>query len=426
MFAICRLVACCLILLAASGPAAAETTPQPYPGDRLAYISGSKLYVGYPDAPHLVPGPGNAFQPIFSYDGRWLAFLRQQWQGYDVSSQLWLAQADGSAAHAVSSMGGVAVDGFQWSPSADVLAVQPLNKKGDWLPIRLVPVQGPAHDVPDQLQGSFLWSPDGQTLAVAATSRSGYTRLDLVRGNAVTSYALPGVGRYNPFRLAGWWPNDHSILYWLDPGGCYSCIADGTKLDDYDLQTGTVRHVGVTLPYHRDWVAISGDRLLVVTGRDRSAFYGKHLQLCLAAGSCRPLPGKGSHRISVDPAWSPDGGLMAFVVAPARKTSGFRSPAKYWSWMDAHVLWTAQPDGSGAKPASGVPKGAHGPEWTGDGRGILFVKDGELWLDPHLGAANAHPIARLVSPHPLPGREMPAYQSSYYGHMNWHDLFAWY
>jgi Tol biopolymer transport system component len=370
--------------------------------------------------------PGNAFQPVFSFDGRWLAFLRQQWQGYGVSSQLWLAQADGSAAHAISPMGGITVDGFQWSPTADVLAVQSISAKGRPLSIRLMPVQGPAHDVPDHLQGSFLWSPDGQTLAVAATSRSGYTRLDLVRGNAVTSYALPGVGRYNPFRLAGWWPNDHSILIWMDPGGCYSCIADGTKLDDYDLQTGTVRHVGVTLPYHRDWVVISGDRLLVVMGRDRSAFYGKRLQLCLAAGPCHPLLQTGAHRISLDPAWAPDGAQMAFVVAPAWKTWGFLSGRRYEHWLDAHVLWTARPGGSGAKPAGGVPKGAQGPEWTHDGRGILFVKDGALWLDPHFGAANAHPIARLVSAHPLPGRERPAYQNSYYGHMNWHDLFAWY
>ena len=428
MLAICRLVACCLILLPATGPAAAKTSPQPYPGDQLAYVSDGKLYVGSPGAPRLVPGPGNAFQPVFSSDGQWLAFLRQQWQGYDVSSQLWLARADGSAAHAVSSMGGVVVGGFQWSPSEDVLAVQPLNKKGDWLPIQLVPAQGPAQPVPDHLQGSFLWSPDGQTLAVAATSAAGYTRLDLLRGSAVTSYTPPGVGRYDPFRLAGWWPDGHGILYWDDPGGCYSCIADGTKLVDYDLQTGTVRHVGVTLPYYRDWVAISGDALLAVTGRDRAAFFGKHLQLCLATGSCHTLLPRGARRISVDPAWAPNGGPMAFVVAPAWHTDGFRSPARYWRWLDAHVLWSAQPDGSGAQPAGGVPKDAQDPDWTRDGQGILFVKHGALWLDTNFGASNAYPIARLVPAHFVPDYLNPnhAYQDWYYGHMDWHDLFAWY
>lgn len=118
---------------------------------------------------------------------------------------------------------------------------------------------------------------------------------------------------------------------------------------------------------------------------------------------------------------------MAFIVAPAWNTAGFQSAAKYRSWLNAHVLWIAQPDGSGAAPARAeVPKGVQDPTWTRDGRGILFVKDGALWLDSHLGAANPHPIARLISAHAVPTFRNPAYQTWYYGHMDWHNLFAWY
>ena len=431
MLAICRLVACCLLLLAVTGHTAAQTA-QPYSGDRVAYVSGGRLYVGSPGALHLVPGPGNAFEPVFSYDGQWLAFLRQQWNGYDVSSQLWLARADGSGAHAVSSMGGVYGGDFggqfQWSPSTDVLAVQLQNANGGPLSIRLIPAQGAAYSVPGHLQGSFLWLSDGKTLAIAATSRSGYTRLDLVSATSVRSYSVPGIGRYDPIKLAAWWPGANSIVYWLDRGGCFSCIADGTPLYAFDLQTGKTRRLGVGLIY-RDWIAVSGTRLLAVTGRDRSAFFRKHLQLCLATGPCKALLAGTAGRISVDPAWAPNGGPMAFVVAPAWHTWGFQSPAQYRRWLDAHVLWTAQPDGSGAQPAGngGVPKGVQDPQWTRDGRGILFVKDGALWLVPHLGASNAYRVARLVPAHVVPDRlGHPAFQDWYYGHMNWHDLFAWY
>lgn len=55
-----RLLACWLLLLATTAPAGAQNTQQPFPGDRLAYVSGGKLYVGFPH-PHLVPDPGNAF-----------------------------------------------------------------------------------------------------------------------------------------------------------------------------------------------------------------------------------------------------------------------------------------------------------------------------------------------------------------------------
>jgi hypothetical protein len=427
---VCRLLICGLTLLATAAPAAANVAQQAYAGDRLAYISGGKLYVGYPGPPRLVLGPGSAFQPVFSYDGRWLAFLRQRWQGYAASSQqLWLARADGSGSHAVSAMGGLSVDGFQWSPSADVLAVQPVSTKGDSLPIRLIPVQGPAYAVPSHLQGSFLWLSDGKTLAIAATSRNGYTWLDIVSGKRVHSYSVPGVGRYDPIKLAASWPGASSIVYWLDRGGCLSCIADGTPLYAFNLHTGKTRRLGVGLIY-RDWITVSGTHLLAVIGRDRSAFFNKHLEICFATGPCRALPGNRSGQIALDPAWALNGGLMAFVVAPAWKTWGFLSGRRYRHWLDAHILWTAQPDGSMARLAGngGVPMGVQDPQWTRDGRGILFVKDGALWMVPHLGASNAHPMARLV-----PARFVPnylgsnhAYQGWYYGHMDWHDLFAWY
>ncbi|MDQ2745380.1 MAG: hypothetical protein M3Z66_24215 [Chloroflexota bacterium] len=421
----CRVLACAFILLAATAPAAAQVSKLAYPGDRLAYISGGKLYVGFPKA-RLVRGPGSAFQPAFSFDGQWLAFLRQQWNGYDASSQLWLARGDGTSARVVTSMGRVSVDSFQWSPSADVLAVQFMSAKGDPLPIQLIPVQGEAHDVPHHLQGSFLWLSDGGTLAIAATSRSGYTRLDLVRKTGVRSYSVPGIGRYDPVKLAAWWPAAHSIVYWLDRGGCSSCIADGTPLYAFDVHAGTTRRLRVGLIY-RDWIAVSGIHLLAVIGGPRSAFYGKHLELCLATGPCRILHGPRPGSITLDPALAPNGGRMAFVAAPAWNTWGFQSPAKYWNWLGAHVLWITQPDGSGVKRAGAeVPKGVQDPQWTRDGRGILFVKDGALWLDPHLGAANPTPIARLVPAHFVPNFQKPAYQGWYYGHMNWHDLFAWY
>lgn len=416
MFSVCRSLICCAILLAAAPAADARTIPRAYSGNRLAYVSGGKLYVGFPKA-RLVPGPGSAAMPSFSRDGEWLAFMR-----HTVNPQLWVARADGSGAHRIPLMLGVAA--FAWSPSADMLAVQPIVAKGQ-TPIVLVSPRGTAHTISHHLSGPFLWSPDGQTLAVADMSPTGYTRLDLVHGNTVKSYSLPGASRHNPVGLYGWWPGGHGILYWLDPGACESCIADGTKLLDYDLLSRRVHYLGISLTY-RDWIAVSRRGLLFVSGGPRPAFFGKHVRLCLSTGPCKTLPPRQPNQISLDPAEDPAGDAIAFVVAPAWHTWGFRSDVRYQRWMNAHVLWTANPDGSGARPASiGMPMGAEDPEWTRDGRGLLFMKDGALWLDPHLGAANAHPIARLVSAGAVPNYQS-RYLGWYYGHMDWHDLFAWY
>lgn len=409
-----RSLACCVLLLLAAAPAARAQT-HPYLGDRLAYVSGGKLYVGFP-RPRLLPGPGAAGHPAFSADGQWLAFLRRSRH----RAQLWLARADGSQARRI---GTADWEGFQWSPTADVLAVQPLGRR----PIRLVPVHSAPHALPNHLSGTFLWSPDGHTLATVAWSPGGRTRLALVRGQHVTSYSPAWLGRDDPIRLAAWWPDGHSLLFWLDPGGCESCIADGTRLIDYNLRTGRERTISTTLTY-RDWIAASGKRLLVVTGGGRSAFYGKRLQLCTANAACRDLPGNGPNQISLDPSWAPRTGEMAFVVAPAWKTYGWQSARPYRAWLRAPVLWTAHANGTDARPVPSavVPHGVQDPEWTRDGRGLLFIRNGGLWLDSHFGAGNPHRIAQLVSAGALPNYHNPAFQGWYYGHMDWHALFAWY
>ncbi|GAC1403483.1 MAG: hypothetical protein NVSMB52_17460 [Chloroflexota bacterium] len=406
-------------------PNTAETAHRPYFGDRLAYIARGKLYVGYPHA-RLVPGPGNAFKPVFSSDGQWLAFLRQQRTGYFVSSKLWVSRADGRDAHVVSSVREFTVEAFQWSPSADVLAGQPLSTEGEPLPIQIISVQGRSHTVPNHLHGSFLWLSDGRSLAIAATSPRGYTRLHVVRGTAVRSYTIPGIGRYGSIKLAAVWPAADSVVYWLDPQSCSSCIADGTPLMAFNLHTRTTRSLGGGLIY-RDWIAVDGARLVAVVGGDRSAFFNKHLELCLVTGPCQRIGGSAPGQVTLDPALAPNSGHIAFVTAPAWKFWGFKSPKRYWRWLDNHVLWIVQPDGTGAMRAGvEVPKGVQDPEWTRDRRGLLFVKDGALWLDPHLGAANPSRIAQLVPAHWVPSFGKPVFQNWYYGHMNWHDLFAWY
>jgi hypothetical protein len=54
----------------------------------------------------------------------------------------------------------------------------------------------------------------------------------------------------------------------------------------------------------------------------------------------------------------------------------------------------------------------------------MVVAPGGRWKSREW-VGNAYPIARLVPAGSVPNYQNPAYQGWYYGHMDWHDLFAW-
>jgi hypothetical protein len=436
---------CAATALIAVLPAGVHAGSVP-PSYRLAWFSQGKLAMGFVEGRYttLAPRPGSVFQPALSHDGRYLEFLWQSPPPNAYTSAgpgyLWLSRfcvkvptlpPPNCNPHQLSSIG--YVSSFRWSPTTDRLIVQAQNGANllvDWNGVV-------AHLPSGRVSGLPVWSPDGRTVAIDVTSRQGYSRLYLVAGRSTSSRPFPGLARYALPILAGWWGPRH-LLYWIDPDMSASLAADGMQLVDLDLQTGRIHSLGEMLGY-QDWLATSGHRLLMVQGSGRSAFLGKHLQLCSLGGACRSIPGIPRADLSFDPSWSPDGRHLAFIVARSWKTSGFMSGARYRNWLDSFVLWIANGDGSGAHPLvlrchglqcvrgalHGILHGAADPQWTRDSSGLLFERNGSLWLVRHLGAFNSLPLVGLTSS-VSPNLHHPAYQSWYYGHMNWHDLFALY
>jgi dipeptidyl aminopeptidase/acylaminoacyl peptidase len=126
----------------------------------LAFISRGRLWVLDGEAGTLRPvaTPGvTPLGPVFSPDGRWLAFLGTT-DASVPSSTVWLARGDGSGAREVVTSGGL----IGWSPVSDVLAVEAGNT------IRVIRPSGPARTLirAAGISGA-VWSPDGRFLAVA-------------------------------------------------------------------------------------------------------------------------------------------------------------------------------------------------------------------------------------------------------------------
>ncbi|MHB1535074.1 MAG: TolB family protein, partial [Acidimicrobiales bacterium] len=412
---------------------------------RLAFVSAGQLYIlNGAGRLRTVAGPRSVSDPAWSADGLWVAFRRTRGQPYPGKpGQLWVARANGSDAHRISGPG-LGVGEFAWSPDAKdniAFAATPNTTTGSGPAGSRLSLATPTSTRITRLANpttlatfTFAWAPAGNALALSNTIPSdgpagaaGTIEVVPIDGGAPTT-VLRSAG--NTVVVASWWPDGQGLLYWADPGGSASIAADGLPLESLDLASGQSRTLADTL-VHRHWLAWSpgGATVALVAGGNRSLWdSGKHLELCaIPAGTCNSVP-QPAERVSLDPAWTSSGGLV-FTRAPGTAANTFGPPpgipsipgqAPYApgataAWDAAQHLWSAGPTGAGAQQLAAAGAGAHTP--TATSRGLIYVKDGSLWL---LGAAGASTveIAR-----PLGGGV--AVQPSYYGYVGWSHDYSW-
>ncbi|HBK86750.1 MAG TPA: biopolymer transporter Tol, partial [Firmicutes bacterium] len=205
----------------------------------LAFVWQDQLYVAEAvnGSVRALSDSGRAIAPAWSHDGEWLAYIRIT----DTETNrgpLWLVRRDGSEAHEVQGLPGpLWYVSFEWSPTANQLAVA-VHGNGLWL----VPTTGK----PEQLDPAPwlyrpAWSPDGRYIAYnfclsGDTPKSDgdhdilcvmdikqRQRHDLVQTNDA------GV------RVLGWWPDGNGILYWEVPAHGGSVATDGIMIQSVSL-----------------------------------------------------------------------------------------------------------------------------------------------------------------------------------------------
>ncbi|MGH2411494.1 MAG: hypothetical protein ACRDGS_14180, partial [Chloroflexota bacterium] len=253
----------------------------------------------------------------WSADGRWLAYIQLDPATY-TGTALWLARADGGGAHKVPGL--TAIGGFAWSPTGERLAVSaaPAGRPKSGSSVWLASPTTPPHLLASGASGP-AWSPDGSLLAIemGRHGKSGAGSVSTLAtipagGGPITKHAS---AQNSGIIFAGWWPNGQGLLYMVDPDFSASIAADGLPLYSVPLR-GRPKKLTTTLGY-KEWLswAPSGTQFLVVAGAGREIWTSKSLRLCNAGtGACRALPiSKG--RVALDPAWSPDGKHIAYVLA---------------------------------------------------------------------------------------------------------------
>jgi dipeptidyl aminopeptidase/acylaminoacyl peptidase len=402
----------------------------------LAFISGRRLWLldGKTRTVHALPTRGGGFtpsKPMFSADGRWLAYLeeRQNPVANQNYARLWIARADGTDPHVVAGLDVGSL--FGWSPTTDVLAVStgPERTKQPcpcFSPtrLRIVTTGGSSREVAHvgSVNGA-VWSPDGQQIAVAEMG------LNTAR---LVSYSLDGdpprvwLSRRGPERLngmgsivlttAGWWRHQGVGIWVFGDGMVHN--NDATPLDAVTAPRVQPRFLGQTLSDGTtDAVAanVNGDLAIVTDhGGGRAAWQGKTVAVCQSTlRVCRVLP----HRrgtVTLDPAWSPDGRMLAYVEAPDVK-DGPWTQQRLAGWFAAHRVFLYNRV-TGRVSSVAAAHGATAINWSRDGMSLLYVRGNALWLLPTLTGKPARIAEPLFQPNKWP---------QYYGQVSWSTQFAW-
>lgn len=384
----------------------------------LAFVVDGILYMidGSTGELKQLTESGKTIYPRWSYDGKYLAFIRIT-DPKNSSGSLWIIGRDGKEAYQVQGLPSPIWAGdFQWSPTEHVLAVSSWNVvDGIWL----VPV----NEKPQQLVKAenpiwFAWSPDGKNIAYNITEDSGdvedrgdilYT-IDIDAKKPVKRVDLSGTS--TGIEIAKWWPDGKGLLYWTDFQHSASIRADGLGLLTLELDGGEPKKIDGGLAY-KEWLDFSPDgKLLMVSGAGRENWINKKLVLAdVKSGKVQPIKTP-EGCVAVDPSFSPDGKKIAFVAAKEMDDIIFYEDQEIW--FESRTLWVADADGSNAKPL--INSHIYNPIWSKDGSHIYYIQEGALW---QIGADGGTPKRVL---------EDIAKEDTwgFYGHIRYTDLLDWF
>jgi Tol biopolymer transport system component len=305
---------------------AQRKVPPPFgPADngRIAFNSGSSIYLADPDGSNRVPvqgGEGMDLTATFSRDGTRFAF----WSFSDEQGpmSLYVANADGTGVRKIS--GDMAIDWTAeasptWSPDGSKLAFASRDPGGVFR-IYVVPADGSSPPLPitgtDADRTFPDWSPDGRWLAYQQARAGPGATLDLVVSNADGSAPHPVFTQAHvdpDVALSGpnWSPDSRRLVF-AAPSDPSLPIGGGADVFVIDRDGTGKQRVFHDPGGHISWPGWSpgGDLLAFGTGQDAGAL---HVVRPDGTGA-RIIPllaGRGSFECNV--AFSPDGMQLVSV-----------------------------------------------------------------------------------------------------------------
>lgn len=385
----------------------------------LAFIQNGLLYVAEGRTGHLtrLSESGQALHPIWSHDGQWLAYIRVIQQNEDRGT-LWLVKRDGTQSHQVEGLPETVFPfAYTWSPADNQLAV---SCQGIWLIKEQGSPEKLINAVPE-ITPWITWSPDGKQLAYSVTLPYAQEEVQDRSDALFTVDVLTGktlkhlVSKSTGIKLFAWWPDSKGLLFWEIPGHGASVAADGVDLCSFQIGDRDSRHLNPGLT-GQNWLSLSADgSLLRVAGTGRELWTRKWLELTdIRSGRTKKvnLP---RESVAADPSFSPDARQIAFIIANDLGAKEYPDKEKLVSWNDTRTLWVANRDGSNARPLVNAGNDIYEPQWSKDGKYIMYISNNRLCIIDAQGKERH----KLLGPFSMDDERFSVYGMGSY-------VFSWY
>jgi hypothetical protein len=200
-------------------------------------------------------------------------------------------------------------------------------------------------------------------------------------------------------------------------------VRDGAGLDLWYLGAphGRPRLLGTTLSDRAlsPITAAANGELAITDARSGAEplWQGEVVERCSAASRrCAPVR-EPRGTISIDPAWSPGGSTLVYLVGRnlgSAGDAGFAQPAVA-RFYDTLELWRYDPATASSTHVTSA-QGAVVPIWSRSGERLLFAADDGLWL----GRPGRGDPVEIAGP-----LLEPSSWHAFFAQIDWSDQFAW-